>query len=547
MKTFTKRNVIITLFVVFLFLRLFVSTSSFLMGSDPLKYLEASKRFPLHTLYNDQLYLLHPPFYPYIIHFFDLFVEDHIAGILISLISAAVTFFVLYKFFMMLTKNFNLTFFILVFFTLSVEFIISSRKSLKESFVVMLFFLVIYFYVKGVKFNDKRSIILASIVGCVLAITADHVIFIFPVIVLSYIVFNSKKIDFKKLTFPNIRYLVLPLLVVLLVYGSWMLVKYTQYSQYDYYPNGNSGTPITTKNINLLHLINPSYIEDFAENDPYVKTGLISAIKRYSFNLGYMFNIEPVSIPRGLNFTTMEYLVFPHHFVYMFLVYLPLALVLIYGLFSIFKDIIKTKKIYNNINLYMVGLFLIFVSPITQTITSPRYIFTSYIFFFYFISYGLLALFKKVEIRFHSKFIMLLIPFWYYHNGHFVLFSEKVIPAQNTSDFVNNNLPQNAVIMAQPGYVVKTIYLTGNKVIGLYNSPEKLLELIDYYDVGYIIFGRHSTEYYRYNIKSVDFVRNNPDKFELIATVKEDYSGFYVIEDKSRTDEVYIYKVKNSA
>jgi len=45
-------------------------------------------------------------------------------------------------------------------------------------------------------------------------------------------------------------------------------------------------------------------------------------------------------------------------------------------------------------------------------------------------------------------------------------------------------------------------------------------------------------------VDSVEFIRNNPDKFELIETVQEDYSEFYVEEDLASTDEVYIYKVK---
>ena len=414
MKVFTKRNIIIVLFVVFLFLRLFVNNSSVLLGADPLKFMELSKNFPKHTLYNNQPYLLHPPFYPYVIHFFDLFMEDHIAAILISLISSVITFFVLYYFLMMLTKDFNLTFFVLLFFTLSVGFIIASRAPLRESFVIMLMFLTFYFYVGGVKFNDKKSIIIATIFGSISAITSDHVIYLIPALVLSYIIFNKEKINIKKFKFPNLKYIILPLIVIMLFYGSWTFAKYYQYSQYDYYPNGRSGGPLDTRNFGLYQVIDVRTFEGY--QIPYYTPGIFSNVKSYAYNFGYMFDIEPFSIPIGLNFTTMKFLLYPNHIFYMFAVYLPLFLILLYGLYHIVKDILRSKKIHNNVNLYTVLLFIIFVSPITNKVTSARHMYISYVFLFYFISYGLIILFEK-KLKLHKLIsvitilLLFIIPF----------------------------------------------------------------------------------------------------------------------------------------
>ena len=137
-------------------------------------------------------------------------------------------------------------------------------------------------------------------------------------------------------------------------------------------------------------------------------------------------------------------------------------------------------------------------------------------------------------------------PFWYYFNPHLALFNKKVVSAQNTADFVNNNLNKEDAIMAQPGYATKLIYLTGRRTVGLYPNPEKLKELIDFYDIDYIVFGRYYTDVFKYVPRAVDYIRNNPDKFELIATIPEDYSSFYDEGNLARTDEVYIYKVKNA-
>src|SRR3989338_1737294 len=191
-KLFTRRNILIILFVVFLSLRIFVNQPAMSLGADPVKYLEVSKNFPYHTLSNNQLYIDHGPFYPYVIYLFTfIFQNEFIASIFISLLSSGITFFVAYKLFMMLSKNFYVTFIAMIFLTLSVELIVAAHKPLKESFTVMLIISAIYFYTKGVKFNDKKLLLLATLFGSALALTVDHVIFLFPSFILSYIFFNS--------------------------------------------------------------------------------------------------------------------------------------------------------------------------------------------------------------------------------------------------------------------------------------------------------------------------------------------------------------------
>jgi len=140
--------------------------------------------------------------------------------------------------------------------------------------------------------------------------------------------------------------------------------------------------------------------------------------------------------------------------------------------------------------------------------------------------------------------LLLLIPFWYYNNPHIALFNKKVVSAQNAGDFISKNIPAEAGIMAQPGYGVKLIYLTGNRIIGLSPQPEKLYDMISYYNISYTVFGRYYTsDAYYVSTKSIEFIKNNPNKFELIAAISEDYGDFYSEEDPARTDEVYIYKV----
>jgi len=76
MKTNTKKILIASLFVVFLFLRLYTDSSYVNVGGDYVKYLLMAKNFPYHTTMNDQIATNHGPFFPYIIYFFTLFFQE---------------------------------------------------------------------------------------------------------------------------------------------------------------------------------------------------------------------------------------------------------------------------------------------------------------------------------------------------------------------------------------------------------------------------------------------------------------------------------------
>lgn len=552
-RLFTQRNIVIILFVTFIFIRLFVDSPYSFYSSDNVKYLETANRFPYHTFYNNQLYLLHPPFFPYTIHFFTLiFKEDYIAAIFVSLISSIVAFLVLHNFFMMLTKNFKITFFVLLFFTLSDGFIIVSHRPIRESFQIMLIFLTLFYYARGIKFDNSKSMAIAIIPGSILALSSDHFVLLIPALLLTYLFLNSQKINLLKFKFPNLKFALLPIVIMGLFYGSWVVIKFLTYIQYDYYPNGEEGTPVNMQNFGFWQLFNPELFSDI--EGPYIETGLISIIKKLFFNFGYMFNIEPFSIPGGLNLTTMNYLLLPKHIVYMSLIYVPLFLIAMFGFYSVLRQTINGKKLYKNIPLYLLLLFLVFLFPITQKYTSPRYIYTSYILLYYLIGYGTVLLLTKKRIKYLLGSIiptivillMILLPFWYLSNPYFVFFTKKVVSAQNTAEFINKNIDKDAAIMAQPGYGAKIIYLTGRRTVGLYPKPEYLLDVIKYYNISYILFGRYYTyDAYYYAKNSVEFVKNEPNKFELIATIHEDYTNFLREEHPGSTDEVYIYKVKN--
>ncbi|MBS3101904.1 glycosyltransferase family 39 protein [Candidatus Woesearchaeota archaeon] len=546
-----RKKLIILLFIVFVFLRIFSDDPDIYMNGDFIKYIAMGKHFPYHTTFNNQVEINHGPFFPYIINLFTHIVQkDYIAAILISFLSACATFFIIYHFFMMLTNNFNISYTVLIFYTLSDELIISSKVGLKESFVVMLMMSALYYYAKGVKYGEKGPIFVSSILSGLVGITVDHVIFIIPSFMLSYIFLNYKKIDLRKFSFPGLGYAMIPIIAVLLSYGAWTGVKAYLYSTNYYYPAGVAGAPVATNGFGLMELINP---RAFNETDPMLPAGFTFRARDYAFNLGYIFNVQPFRIPRALNLNTMNYLLEPKHIIYMLDFYIPLALIVLYFLFKAGFDFIKTKKIYGNIDLYVVGLFLIFVSPITQKVSSPRYIYMAYIFMYYFIAKGLVSLFMKFKAnKLYPKILfivaillLLLIPVWYFNHKYFIFSYDEPIYyyAQNTADYIIQNFDKDDVVFAHAGIIYQLIYLTDNRFVGIPPKSDNLLELVEYYGIDYIIFDRYyAYDYYHYSLETVEFVKNHPEKFEFVAKIDEE--GYQRSPENSiKPDEVYIYKV----
>ena len=535
---FDRPNLIIMLFIVFISLRLFVSSSTVFLESDHSRFLAVASSFPHHTLSNEQLYIGHPPFYPYVIYFFTLIVsQDYIAGIVISLLASALTFFILYRLFMILTNNFFITYLVLVFFTLSVELIITSNSVLRWSFQMLLISSTIYFYLKGVKYNDKKTLVISAIIGALAGITSDHSLFLLPTFILICLIFRSGIPKIERLSW---KYVAIPFVIVALFFGMWTFTKAYTYSINDYYPAGLDGAPVYTRDFRLIHVLNQHYFEDY---EPYQfagdrqRKGFTFRARDYIYRLGYMFNLVPFTIPRGINFTTMEYLLFPKHITYMILLYLPLTLFALLGfVFAIIN--------HNKTNLFLLGLFLIFIFPVTQVVSTPTYILFANVIFFYFISYGIFNLFRKYRkyiIIILAIGLLILIPFWVYSHPNLVLLNKGMVASQNTGDYINNNIPKDKAIMVQSGYNLRLNYLTENRMLGLPPKSKDLMKLIDFYDVDYVIYGRYYTwDRAFYSLDTVDYIRSNQDKFKLIATIQEDYGN---IKKPISTDEMYIYEV----
>ena len=139
-----------------------------------------------------------------------------------------------------------------------------------------------------------------------------------------------------------------------------------------------------------------------------------------------------------------------------------------------------------------------------------------------------------------------MVPVWASFNNYFILFNKEEIALRNTAKYIEENIPKDAAIMAQPGYNYRLIYLTERRMVGLPPTPQELLPLIPYYNISYLVFGKYYTwDSYHYSIESINYIISHPDKFKLLNTAEEPYGDFAPRPDL-KSDQVFIYKIKNT-
>ncbi len=526
--------ILMILFLIFLFLRLFSDSNYFVMQSrDDTRYLTLANNFPYQTIYNHQFFIMHPPLYPYIVHFFSLVIEDYKAGIIVSLISAALTFFILYDLIKIVTKNYIIALFSTILYSISQIFITHSTRALKESFAVMIALASIYFYIKYLKHGKVKELIYSSVFGSLMALTTDHVVLLIPALASCYILFGKKVILLKSST---------PLLLTVITYSFWMLTRLYIYTHYNYYPAGIDGVVVDTSKWGFNQLLSSHY---FVETSQIIPSGFSFQISNYLYPVLYMLNTEIAPWPSQLQLKNVPIL-FSFKYFPQLVIYSFLSIAAIWGFYRIIKSLVKIRIRENSMLLFTI-LFLIFAIPLTQKLVYPKYTITAIVFLYVIISFGLYEIIKKsyaVVKGFTLLVIIILIlylPFYLHSNPYFVLSKEKIVEASKTADYLKQ-LPNDG-IMAQIGYTEELIYLTGKRILALPINSSYIF-LIDQYNISYLVYGELNVKPYSesnkddvHNYDTIKYIKEHSNRFKLLNVVEETYPH------SDKKDNLYIYKV----
>jgi len=527
------RILLLILFIIFIFLRIFSNKDYyFIQGTDAATYLNLAKNFPYHTFYNNQFYLMHPPLYPYAVYFAGLLFEDHIAGIFVSLASASITFFIIYKL-VKLISNRYIALGTLILYSISDVYIRFSTDIVKESFAVMLILASLHNYVLFLKESKSKYVAYSSIFAILLAMTTDHAIFLIPSLIICYFIFGKN---------VKMRYAIIPIILAVAAYSSWLGIRLYVYSNNEFYPAAVDGSIVKTSDWGLKQLLSPHFFKE--EDEKFHTLGYSFSPSHYIYNAAYLLNLKIAPLPKGLRFTDISsYISIKYAFV--FLTYFIIALGALFGVYAILKS--SLNHIQDSGMVFSLLLSFIFLFPITQKNVSYRYIITSTIFLFVIISYGFYFIanyfkilnFYKIGIVLLVSILFLYLPFYYASNPYSIFSKKKVVELANTAEFINK-LPMDGV-MAQIGYTPELDYLSDKRVMAWPMNVDYMF-LISEYNISYIMYGEFYGNTFSDSEANVDeelikYVQYNPRKFRLLRVIEEDYPFI------SKKDHIHIYEV----
>ncbi|MCK4669653.1 MAG: hypothetical protein KAT43_00510 [Nanoarchaeota archaeon] len=533
---------ILALFIIFVLLRLFVDSPIDYISGDDAKFLGLAKNFPNHTLHGDFLYLAHGPIFPYAIKFFNLFVEDHIAGFFVAFTSSLIIFLFIILLFRLFNKDWNWIFYSLLIYSLSVFNITLSHAVLKETFFMVLALASIYFYLRAIKISS-RNLWLASLFGILTSMISDHVIFIIAILVLTFIIFAFKQ----KITVGQKIKLIVPIVLTIISYTAWLFVRIYVYTHHTFHPSGGDGLFEYVRNFGWKQIIAPF---SFPETLNFHSIGLNLHIEESISALAYVIDIFPFSIPLALRADTVHILLQTKYLLFIFLIYFPLVILIAIPILYSLYILLKKKTIFDNVNLYFILFLLIAIFPVFN-LAATRYGVLAIVPISYFFATSvsfILKIFPRLEkiIPIIILIVLLISTTLYVSNNPILFFEqEKLVETQSVADFIET-LPDGAV-MAQMGYSLELAYLLDQPAYALPFDTNRLEILIQMFDIKYLVYGQKywapvsegETEWVL-NYETIKHIQAHPERFKLLKIIKE-YDP-----DNKIVDELYVYSLKES-
>ena len=520
-----KRNdgtILLLLLVFFAVIKFFSASPCLFISMDGAKYLKLAENLPSYVLFNRDFYISHPPFYPFVIKLLGLIMPAHIAGAAVSQVGT-LGFMITGIFLLKLLKvEQKAVYGTIIFLSFSHLLYYWSNMIYKETFFTFIVYLFVFAFAASLIRGIKGFTFFASAAGFLAGITSDLVIFLFPVSISIILLYGRSYREGKKY-----KSLFAPPFFILAGYGIWILCRWFIYANNIYYPAGVDGLIEKVGDYRLVNLLTP---RNFQWTREITAAGLSLNPFHYMKYTGAFFNLIPPFHVSSASISWKEA-------AKIFFFYLPLAILMFYGIFSSLRR--KEKPAF-----LMAALSLSFLAPVVFGISDPRFSIPVLLPAGYFISKGLCRIKIKGSGRRVNVCMALFLAgfalFWVVSRPHFFGVSRKVVELKKTSWVIN--ALQGDGIMAQFGYPPEIAYLTGKRVICLPLKVAELERQIQLYNISYIVFGAEENNgefiLHPYGLEVVEHVKNNPQRFAEICRVREDYLP------AERKEEVYIYEIK---
>jgi hypothetical protein len=513
-------NIVLLLLLLFsVLIRFFSHSPYFFISMDEGKYLKLAENIPRYVLYNNNFYISHPPLYPLVIKIFSFLTPAHIAGILVSQLSAfgfMLMGILLLK--LLDTDSYNLNI-IVAFLSISHLLYYWSNMIYKETFFAFLVYLFIFTFIISLIKRKKIFTVVASLTGLLLSFTSDLVIFLFPVII--FIVFLYGRGTFKNK--QNIS-LLLPFIFILAGYTIWISGRWWIYNNNIYFPAGVDGLIEKVSDYRIIHLLTP---RSFPWTKELTQSGFSLNPLHYIKYAGAFFNLLPPFHIASSSVTKKDVVIF-------LILYLPLIFILSSGIISSLRKKDKTGYL-------MLVIAFSFLSPVFFGISDPRFSIPVLLPTAYFIGTGMTRIKRLVNVLNISlvSFLALFTFLWLTSHPYFFGFSRSVVQLEKTSRFLNS-LPEDG-IMAQFGYPPEIAYLTNKRVICLPLNIEEFGEQIVSYDINYLVFDITESNGMlpenSYGADVINYIKRDTERFIEIKRVQEKYQSVRWQE------KVYVYEV----
>ncbi|MFH1038147.1 MAG: glycosyltransferase family 39 protein [PVC group bacterium] len=498
-----KSGLVTVVFLLFLLVRIFVPSPDCFLSLDEAKYLTLARSFPRHLLFNNQFYTVHPPLFPGVIRLLSQVFPDHIAGIAVSLLFSVVTFWALVCLFRLLGKDrywITIALFILAVSPLHIP---TSRVIYKDSLFLGLFTLSLYLFVRGVIRPSIPVLLGAGGAAAACCLTSDLALSLVPCFAAAYFIFRPRG--------GHLKAVLLPVLLLLAVYGCWLGVRWRIFTENIFYPAGVDGMIEYVHDFTARHLFTPRYF-------PATRTmfNFSPDLSEFRINAN-VYPLSPLIVLPGFMYTVF---------------YAFIAVIAVYGVFRA----VMRRRLRRSADLFFAVMLALFSLPVILH-PEPRFLIPVLLPMSYFFARGLSMLagcftrplvIGKVLAGLLVGILAAAAAMHLTGARRLVFLQRKEVEAWRTAAFLDS-LPGDGV-MAQVGYPPELAYLTGKRVLALPVSPAFLDDFIRRYSIQYLLYGQRylaplntddpSLIWCYYTIKHI---RAHPEKYPLIRVIEETY------------------------
>jgi hypothetical protein len=515
--SFARRAYWLIPFVLFLILRLFSGDPYYLLAGDQCTFLELARTFPLHQLYNHELYLIHSPLFGYAIGLFHLFLPLLASGLVASLLFACLNFFVIRHLAQFDNPPRAAVFAGLLYLAINRPAVAYDYHVARVSILVCATGLAILAFLRLLREPGRKTLVLAIAANVFCLLVSDQALLLLPCEAVILWARASRR-EWRSLSLLAAASLAAALI--------WPLVRLLQFSRRSDLPAGIDGTIEFTRNFPLLTLIQPNFL-------PFTNTHR-SLFTQTSLSL---WNLKPAllaSLPADL-------LLIPP-FVSAAIVVLLIAAALA-----------QPERRKRAIPWLVLSLLLLlpvgmgmnewygmgFIVPFTLLIMEGAA--ACFAWAGAFVSHP-----DKTFTIGLSAASLLAAVLWFVapppeaHNflsprggAHFLFTRPAVTRAAGVAGFFAG-APRDVGIMAPVGLSPEVVYLTDKRVVALPFDPALLDRFIGEYHISYLLT---SSEYLRrYNTPIADqytsslvtrFIFEHPERYRRVHSLREEYPAFY--------------------